>query len=357
MRIRLGILDSDALYKNRFINYFNANYADSVELFSFSDVGSLQSHLRKGRLDVVLAMPEMVPDPQIIPPGIAFAYWADAIGIDSINNVRTVCKYQKAELIYKELLGLYAETDSKVVFGHKDADRSMVISFFGAAGGVGASTAAAGAAVFFAKRGKKVMFLDTTCLGQASTYFQGEGNSTLSEVMYAIKSNHSNLFLKLESMVKRDASGVRYYDSFRVALDGRDSTPDNFGALIDALAGCGSYDVVIVDAENSMGKKQQVILEKSSAAILISDGTPVANQKARRLLEAFRLEEEAGRDTLRKFFLLYNRFHTGAQKMDASDLVSELGGINAYKNATPAQIAAEIANKTVFEVFLKAMVG
>lgn len=355
MRIRLGILDSDVLYKNRFINYFNANYADSIELFSFSELDSLLRHLRQSKLDVLLAAPDIVPDPEAIPTGPAFAYWAETIGIDSINNVRTVCKYQKAELIYKELLGLYAETDSKVVFGHKDADHSMVLSFLGAAGGVGASTVAAGAALYFARRGKRVIFLDTTCLGQASIYFQGEGGASLSEVMYAIKSNHANLFLKLESMVKRDSSGVRYYDSFRVALDGRDSTPENFEALIEAVSGSGSYDVVVVDAENSMGEKQQVILNNSSAVVVLSDGTTVANQKVRRLLEAIHLEKNDCRDILNRTYLLYNRFHTGGQKVDVSDLVNELGGINAYKNAQPAQIAAEISNKTIFDVFLKGL--
>ena len=136
MKIRLGIIDNDGMYKTRLINYFNANYADKLEIFSFSTLENLKQYMQESNLDVLLADEESVPDTEEIPAGVAFAYWSDSANIDSIRNKRTVCKYQKAELIYKEILGLYAEIDNNVTSYKLDGSGGAVLTFMGAAGGV-----------------------------------------------------------------------------------------------------------------------------------------------------------------------------------------------------------------------------
>ena len=352
MRIRLGILDMDALYKTRLINYFNAYYADKLEIFSFSDVGTMQQYLSGKRLDVILADEHSVPDPRVVDKGIAFAYWSEAANVDSIRNIKAVCKYQKAELIYKEILSLFAEVESNVTsYRMGDGSRSTVVTFLGAGGGVGATTAAAGCAMYLANNGKRTLFLDLTELGCTASYFHSEGSFTLSEALYAIKSNHSNLFLKLESMVKRDVdNGVSFYDSARVALDMRDATADNLKTLLNCLAESKSFDFIVVDADTQMSAKQNVILEASAAVVLVSDGGPTANAKMVRLAEAYRLDPSTGKAG-RKLHVMYNRCHTGAQKVRIEDVV-ELGDVNVFKNADAARIAAEIANRGVFRRFI-----
>lgn len=353
MKIRLGILDRDALYKTRLINYFNANYADKLEIFSFSSLQGLQQYMAGQRIDVLLADEVSIADVKSIPEGVAFAYWSEAANIDSIRNMRTVCKYQKAELIYKEILGLYAELESNVTSYNPNGSASQVLTFVGAAGGVGTSTVAAGCAMYLARRGKKVLYLDLTEMGSASLYFTGEGTFTLSDVIYSIKSNHANLFLKLESMVKRDNCGVNFYESCKVALDIRDTKPDDITTLIQAISGTKSFEYIIVDSDNMLTAKQEAIFAASSAIIVIGDGTLNANQKLERFINACRLREGNKNSAVRKMFLLYNRFHTGAQKAILKDEIPELGGINAYKNGLPRQIAEEISGKNVFERFLR----
>ena len=352
MKIRLGIIDNDGMYKTRLINYFNANYADKLEIFSFSTLENLKQYMQESNLDVLLADEESVPDTEELPSGVAFAYWSDSANIDSIRNKRTVCKYQKAELIYKEILGLYAEIDNNVTSYKLDGSNGVVLTFMGAAGGVGSSTVAVGCAMYLARQGKKVLYLDMTRLGDTSLYFSGEGNATLSDVFYSIKSNNANLFLKLESMVKRDGSGVNYYESCRVALDFRDTKAEDITHLIKSILDAQSYEYIIVDAEPSLDEKMKAILAVSSAVIVIGDGTSNANLKLAKLIEALQLDGGKKDGLERKMFLLYNRFHTGAQKAVLQEKITELGGINAYKNGSPRQIAEEIAGKSVFARFL-----
>ncbi len=352
MKIRLGILDNDIMYRTRLINYFNANYADKLEIFAFSSLQSLQQYVEEGSLDVLLADEAGIPDAEAVPQGVAFAYWSESMGIDSIRNKRTVCKYQKAELIYKEILGLYAEMESSVTSYKLDGSTTAVLTFVGAAGGVGTTTAAVGCAMYLAEQGKKVLYLDLTQMGDMGLYFSGEGNFTLSDVFYSIKSNHANLFLKLESMVKRDDSGVNYYESCRVALDFRDTTPEDISLLLKSVRESKSYEYIIVDVDNVLTAKQKIVFAASSAVMVISDGTDISNRKLAKFVEALRLDGGKKDGLERKLLLLYNRFHTGAQKAVLQNEITEIGGINAYRNGCPRQIAEEIAGKNVFERFL-----
>ena len=352
MKIRLGILEKDQLYKTRLINYFNANYADKLEIFSFSTLDSLLQYVAGKSLDVLLADEVSVPDAKVIPKNLAFAYWSEAANIDSIRDVRAVCKYQKAELIYKEILGLFAELDTSVTAYKLDGSSGAVITFVGTGGGVGATTAAVGCAMRIARMGKKVLFLDLTELGDTSLYFSGEGIFTLSDVLYSIKSKHANLFLKMESMVKKDASGVFFYDSCKVPLDIRDTKPEEIERLIKASTESKAYDYLILDVDSAMTSRQKTVFEQSSFIILVGNGTPSSNVKMERMVEAIRLEGDQEGRILRKLMILYNGFHTGAQKAKLQEDIPELGGINAYKNGTCHQIAEEIAGKTVFNCFL-----
>lgn len=349
MRIRLGILDQDELYKDRLTKYFGENYADKVDIFSFTSQVKLESFLENGTLDVLLADEHSIPDSKSLPEEISFAYWADTANVE-IRNVRTICKYQKAELIYKEILGLYAETQRSITDYYLGSGRGCgIVTFLGAAGGVGTSTAAAGCAQRAAALGKRVLFLDMTQLGMTDMFFTGTGSNTLSDVLYTIKSNRSNLFLKLESMARQDESGVNFYASCDVALDARDAGEEDVSTLIHCLSESGNYDLIVIDADPVMSDKQQAILNLSNLVILVSNGTPVANRKLSKLVNAFRLDATADKKLLRKVVTLYNKFGTGAQLAPDMGEFLNLGSISVYKQATAKQIAQEIATKSLMD--------
>lgn len=357
MKIRLGILDNDKLYKTRLINYFNANYADKLELFSFSSMENLMQYLDVNKLDVVLASESAAPQMPKLPQTIAFAYWSESANVESIHGVKVVCKYQKAELIYKEILGLYAEVENDIVYHFGSTDGGMVICFVGAAGGVGTSTVAAGSAMYFARHGKKALYLDLTEMGDAGQFFSGEGNANLSDALYAVKSSKTNIFLKLESMVKRDNSGVNFFDSCKVALDMRDAKPEDLKTLVKVCAQSGSFDVICVDVDSAMGQKLDAIFEVCNAITFVCDSAPISIAKLVKMMQAYSLDQNEKTNVLRKAYLIYNRFHSNGHKPELEFDVQELGGINVFKNGTPVQVAQQIAEKTVFERYLAQMGG
>jgi len=106
MKIRLGIIDDDSRYTTRLIGYFNAHYSDKLEIFAFSLPELLSNYLKEARLDVLLADPDLVPEGFTVPKTMQLAYFSNTADIETIRGVRTLCKYQKTELIYKEILNL-----------------------------------------------------------------------------------------------------------------------------------------------------------------------------------------------------------------------------------------------------------
>ena len=86
-----------------------------------------------------------------------------------------------------------------------------VLLFTGIEGGTGASSAAAACALYFAQNGKRVLYLNIEKFGSADMFFYGEGQYTMSDIVYNIKSKKSNLSLKLESSVKLIREGYTFF--------------------------------------------------------------------------------------------------------------------------------------------------
>ena len=351
MKIKLGILEQDDRYTMRLINFFNTHYFDKLEIFAFSSAANLYSYLEQHRIDILLADPQIELDAEDIQKHLTLAYFSDTSDVDKINHVRTVCKYQKAELIYKEILGIYAELSTWEMSYRRTNSGCPVIVFVDGAAGAGSTVVSAGCAMKMAFAGKKVMYLNFKEAGLVSSVFNAEGQFGLSDALYAVKSNRSNLNLKLESMVKKDASGVYFFDDFKVMLDARDMLAADQSALIKSTAGLGSYDAIVLCVDNCLNDKLKVALQESSAVVVVGDPTPEGNEKVARFLEALKLDDEQLNNEISKYlYLLYNR--CGSNAVMAQTEVSVLGTILKYQGVSSKQIAQEIGKNSVFNLFV-----
>ena len=106
MRIKLAILEKDQSYLNRIVTAFNTKYSDKFEIYSFTDPSVAMSTLDSVKIDVLVADEVFEIDFTQIPKRCGFAYFVDSAGIDTLNNQRAICKFQRAELIYKQILWL-----------------------------------------------------------------------------------------------------------------------------------------------------------------------------------------------------------------------------------------------------------
>ena len=351
MKIRLGILDNDVAYLNRFVSAFNVKYADKLEIYSFTEKNAALQSLRTAKADVFLANEAFGVTQEDIPANCGFAYLVGTADIETISGVPTVFKFQKAEQIYRQILGIFSEKVAATTGIRLNEENSgKVLAFVSAGGGTGSSTAAAACAVSFAEKGKKTLYLNLERLGSADIFFHADGNIGLGDVIYAIKSRKGNLAMKLESALKHDATGVYFYSSTKMALDIAELNTDEIQQIISALKMSGSYDYIILDMDFSLEKSLLMVLEECNTVVFVADGSTVSNCKLERAVESLNvLEQQGDMKILMRSGILYNRFSSQTSRKAHVEGLKEFGGINRYEGFDTPKLLQQLKTQQVFQ--------
>ncbi len=348
MKIRLVILEDDKSYLNRITAVFNTKYMDKLEIYSFTSEEGIYRTLAASRIDVFLAGDAFEIDTQKVPPRCGFAYLVHSSDIESLRGEPALCKFQKAELIYKQILNIFAEK-TVAITGSGLEGRGRVILFTGAAGGVGCTSAAMGCSMYFAGRGKKAVYLNLEILGNADGFFRGEGQGNFSDIIYAVKSRKANLSLKLESLVKQDTSGAFFFSAPNTALDMLELKPEEISRIIAELKSSCGYDYVILDISMQFGKELLNLFQNCSNVVFVSDGSVTANDKTARMLRSMDILEEQGEG--RRMYdtgILYNRFSSRNSVKLKESGIREIGGIKRFEECSPRQLCVKISEQDVF---------
>ena len=288
MRIKLAILEKDVSYLNRIVAVFNQKYSNKIQVYSFTNIEAVYKVLKETKIDVLLVSDYYSFDVSRIPIRCGFAYFIESNDIDTLNNKRTVCKYQKIDLIYKQILSIYSENTENITGIKLTDDNCKVIAFCSPCGGSGVTSVAAGTALRFAAIGKKTLYLNLEKFGSSDILFSSEGQFDFSDIIFALKSKKTNLSIKLESCVKRDSRGVFFYSSTKQALDMLELTEDEISRLISELQITGSYDYIIVDIDFNMSEGFVKLLEIFHSIVIIGTGSEISNCKIFRLYSSLK---------------------------------------------------------------------
>ena len=157
MKINLVLLESNQSYIKRIVSVFTTKYADKFTLHAFSDPNKALEVLKTTRIDVFLADEAFEIDPSMIPSRCGFAYFVNSAGFNTRYDQPAICKFQRAELIYKQILSLYSENAGHISGLKLHDDSTKIFIFSSPCGGTGTSTVAAGCARHFAQKGKKTL--------------------------------------------------------------------------------------------------------------------------------------------------------------------------------------------------------
>lgn len=353
MKIKLAILEKDRSYLTRIVSAFGTKYADKLEIYSFTDPEVALSTLNSAKIDILLSSDAFEIDAKRLPNRCAFAYLVDSLGIESIGDYRAICKFQKADLIYKQILSVYSEKASTITGFKLSGEESAVIVFCSASGGVGSSTMAAACAAHFAAQDKKVLYLNLEKFGSADVFFNGEGQFDMSDIIFALKSKKTNLSMKLESCVKQDPCGVHFYSPTKIALDMMEMTTDDILRLISEIKLMGGYDYIVLDMEFGIDKDMLKIYRQAQSIVLVGDGSLESNNKTDRAYTALAtLEQNADAPLTNRMYFIYNKVSSkGGQSIGAAGL-KVLGGAPRYSGASEQQIRDQLAAMDVFDTIL-----
>ena len=349
MKIKVAILDENVSYLNRLAAAFASRFAEKLEVYSFSNQESALTSLQNNRIDVFLSSDRFDIDYNRLPKRCGFSYLVDSAGIESFKEKPTICRFQKVEMIYKEILGIFSDISPDTI-KFETGDGGAIVSFMSTCGGAGSSTVAAAFAKRQAMFGKKVLYLNLEQFGSAESFFDGEGQFGLSDVIFAVKSKKSSLALKMESYIKTDPSGVYFYSAAKNPLDIIEIGSEDIDSLVAAMRAIGSFDIIVVDADFSISADAIELIKQSTATVFVSTGTDIANTKFLRAISALETyEQQNDVSVLGKILLLYNRFSSEVCKMLSDSPIRVCGGISRIENASERRVVEQVMQNNVLD--------
>ncbi|MDD4492767.1 MAG: chromosome partitioning protein ParA [Eubacteriales bacterium] len=350
MKIKLAILEKDRNYLNRIVTALNTKYSDKFEIYSFTDVEVALSSLDSARIEVFISSDAYEIETTKLPKRCGFAYFVDSSDIETLNDQRAICKFQKIDLIYKQILSIFSENAGNLS-GLKIADEECnIVSFISASGGVGSSSAAAACALHFASQGKKVLYLNIEKFGSSDSFFHADGQFDMSDIIFSLKTKKANLSLKLESCVKQDQTGVCFYSQPKIALDMMELGSDEIIRLLSELKLTGSYEYIILDSDFCIDKNNLAVYRQAHDIVLVSDGSEISNQKTFRAYTALTtLEENEDSPITNRISLFYNQFSNKTSKaIDDTIGIKSIGGAPKYEHATTMQVLQQLSAMDAF---------
>lgn len=351
MKIKLAILDHDENYLNRISDAFFAKYSEKIELYTFCEVETAQAALGKSHIDVFLASSsfEKEIDFARIPERCAFNYLVDAPDISALGGKKTICKYQKAENIYLQVLNAFSDNNGEITFSGDKKHGARIVTFSSPCGGTGTSSLAAAYAVRLAETGRKILFLNLETFGSADVFFSGDGQASMDDIIFALKSTRANFPLKVESCARRDNSGVFFYAPVSNPLDMDDITEEETSKLFETLK-YASFDDVVVDLGFSLSKKALSVYKQSGAWVWVSDGSENANEKIARAYRAIAALEQSGKVSLTdRLYLAYNKFSNKTGRKLIGIDIRELGGTHKLEHADNLQVVKHLSALSFFD--------
>ncbi len=351
MKIKLAVLESDSAYLRRVVTMFNSRYANELEIYSFTDVDSAMECLEDKKIDVFLASDNLKIDFNQIPKRCGFSYLVESLDINMVDNHKAICKFQKGELLYKQILSIYSEHIPNVAGVNTSENGSMkTILFSSPCGGVGTSTAAAACAIALTNMGQRVLYLNAEIYGDADSFFSCDGQFDFSDVIYAVKSNKTNRAMKLQSTVKQDQSGVYYYSSVRIPLDMMEMHVEDYMVLQNELRSLGCYDYVVIDIAFPKSQSEYKLFECCNSIVLVSDNSEISEAKINKALRGVQIMDG------QSDFAVQPRMWILRNKVVSNDIQQNelrvLGTFPVYQTVSSAQMARQLSLAGIFEQLL-----
>lgn len=346
MRINIALFDKNKMYTDRLVKGMQANYAKHVSLRIFSDEQYFSTELKSQYFDIAIIDYEYVSIRNCIPDRTVIALFIKDNAIEEYEGIPAIGKFQKVENIYKRIIGIYADNSAGLkVRGH--GTKANVVFFTSAQGGVGTSSLAAAYSIKLALTGKKVFYLNLERFGSANSFFNGEGNGSFSDVIYALKSKNVNFSLKLQSTLKTDRSGVDFVDGCRNAFDMMELTDNEIVELLEGIYVVDNYDTVVIDYSGTLDSRQQLLMrEHSDMIIYVCDGSEIGNNKFLKFCEAVRvIEKREKNNLLSKIGLLYNRYSSKTSKQLEKVPVMLYGGIHRIEGIAGRDLVNELTKQ------------
>ena len=255
---------------------------------------------------------------------------------------------EEQEAVHKEVEETTKDTEKESVEIDLSTIHCKVVTFMSLGGGMGSSTMAAGTAVYYAKAGKKVLYVNLKPFSK-SGYFSITGtNISISDIIKSVEKNDGNENTLFNNICV-NKSGVYTMDSFVNYSDISKFNYDFIMKYVMMVDKIGNYDVLILDMNASKGKEFEGILKVSSSICMVMDGSEYSNQKA---CKAISFIESIDLHLSDKVKIICNKF-TNSPEVDRSIENKAIGGVAYIQNDNPLDVIDRIGSMRFLNLIIK----
>lgn len=354
MKMKVLILCRDTEYADLLQKGIISSYLDRISVSFFTDRDLFQKEIMLSFPDVIIIGEEYANAEFETRENSGVAYFVEKNNIETLNGKKAIGKYQPVSKICNDFLDLYADVRAKTEDTLKGSiSGKRIMTFLSPAGGVGTSSAAAGCARRLAAQGKRVLYLNLELLGNSERFFSGDGVYSFSRVIYALEMANSASVAKMESALRQDESGVWFYSACESPLDLLSVNAGDMVQLFEEFSSISCFDWIITDMDCSLSDDVMEQIARSYMVVLLSDGTPSANDKLKRYLDAIEVLAQNRKSIhTERIVLLYNKFSSQHGQMLENVRARYLGKIPRIRNANDVEITKLIAENTLFDALI-----
>lgn len=376
MGIRIGITDGNREFFERFYKAFRMDYPEEFEVYLFPDLSRALKAIEGFHLKaVLLEMPEgtlLEMPPEGLPSTAFFARLCDRkqeekewehrhreqLG-NGFDEIPLLCRFRSAEewrdLLLREIAALPGEEDKAINqdahgggFTGKGVD-SKVVLFTSAAGGTGASSAARGFAEYCTRRGRHPLLLDLQTFPNHPGSI-GDNLYTFEDVLLSLRGLRYAPDAVLERAFYREEEGPTVIlppSNPRVLFD---MTGEEIITIVDHIRELRRFSPLVLDMTFDTSERAILPILKAEKTVLVSNGTQIANEKTKQLLD--HLPAFCGEDPLslyERVCLLYNRFPKEKGRLLKTEMPYKLGGVRELPIRDPEDLIGEISTSPAME--------
>jgi len=331
LKLNLLIADSDQAYVERLTTYLNNNDSHRFSISYVTSKEAMVTYLNKrsNNLDIALVHPSMSKEISVAHNVTTILLTDGRINIlDKDKHVMS--KFLRGDLIASQLIEVYTREHPEHMYLNKSNRKLKTIAVFSPLGGVGKSLISAGCAMVAQKMGKEVFYLNLEDGCSTSCYFDGEGFSSISELIYYLKNKKEQLHIKIEAIAFRDAvSGVKSFAPPESLMDIAELSTEEIEELITNVMN-SNHELLFIDLSNQLSQKNMKALELADEILLIGSPTNTGSRRMNQFLKHMSvLEKRKGLSFMSKIHFVYN------SNLQNSSAMSEVDNhyFNEFKSA------------------------
>jgi len=320
--LKLVIADSDKWYAENLGNYIRAADGSRFNVSVFTRVSSITDFFGTGGsgADIFLASPDMLPEDIPQPDAGTVFILGSGNTCDSNGRFPSIYKYQPADRLLSELMEKYLEKNPGAAFPLRSDKKAHVIQVFSPQGGSGKSVISFFTALQYARMGLRTLYLNIESISCANSFIcpAAGRESDFPKLLYYLKKYKKNLSHRVNSL-KSYSSELKIYHFGQTCssyeLD--ETTAEDMESLIQELKYSGLFDMVVLDADSALSRRNAASLCGSDRIVLVILQDAIGLKKLDNFCkELSRVIPSAGTEILDKSVPVVNRFSGGASKDD-----------------------------------------